>query len=320
MRFRALAAVFFLVFLASEAASAPIYTFVTFDVPGYDYTLPFGINDSGQIVGYVIDAAGKSRGFVKDGDTYTFLTVFGETGIPMGINDAGHITGFTFPNVGDVRGFVKDGDTYTLFDGAGAFVTYGLGINDLGQIVGNYVDGGFHSYLKEGDNYLPIEFPGAFQTEPMDLNDDGSIVGDVIATGGVRRGFVKRGDDYTALDFLSEAAGINDAGLIVGNGLLAGFGYATDGVGVAPINNPDATFGTFPRGINDLGLVVGSFVDRNRRTHGFIATPTDAWELKPFPPIEPPTVPEPAFPLLIGAGLSVWGVYGRRKQRSSPRH
>lgn len=321
MRLRALAAVLFLVLVASEAASAPLYTFVTFDVPGYAHTLPFGINDSSRIVGHVIDAEGNSRGFVKDGDTYTFLTVSGETAIPMGVNDAGQITGFTFPDVGKVRGFVKDGDTYTLFDGPGAVVTYGLGINDLGRIVGTYVDGGGHSYLKEGDSYFPIEFPGAFQTEPVDLNDDGSIVGDIITAGGVRRGFVKRGDDYIALDFLSGAAGINDAGLIVGPG-HAGFGYATDGVGIAPILilSPDAAFGTFPTGINDLGLVVGSFVDRKRRTHGFIATPTDAWELEPFPPIEPPTVSEPAFLWLMGAGLSGWGVYRQRQQCSSPRH
>ena len=55
--------------------------------PGLSTTYAYGINDSGQIVGYFVDASG-SHGFVDTGGTFTTLP-----GIATGINNSGQIVG-----------------------------------------------------------------------------------------------------------------------------------------------------------------------------------------------------------------------------------
>jgi probable HAF family extracellular repeat protein len=308
-----LAATFVALLFGTNVLAAPIYTFVTFDAPDSRHTLPFGINDSGQIVGYSIDAAGRSRGFLKDGDSYTFPVVDGLTTWVMGINDAGQATGFAFPPEGDVVGFVTAGDAITVFEGPDAFVTYANGINDAGQIVGSFFNGGSHGFLKDGDTFTPIEFPGAVGTTPRDINDSGTVVGSFIDGTGRQRGFMRRAGEYVALEFDSELAGINDAGLMVAGR------FVTDGTRKATINMPRWTAnGT---DINDLGQVVGIFWDQDEaRMRGFVATPTAAWDWDPpIPP--PPPVPEPALPLMVGVGLATWGTRAwkaRRTLRSCP--
>ena len=50
--------------LALTGRAQADYTFTQIDVPGSDGTLAFGINDSGQIVGYYQDADGYFHGFL----------------------------------------------------------------------------------------------------------------------------------------------------------------------------------------------------------------------------------------------------------------
>jgi probable HAF family extracellular repeat protein len=54
------------------------------------------------------------------------------------------------------------------------------------------------------------------------------------------------------------------------------------------INDPGSTFGTYSRGINNTGQIVGEFQERDGN-HGFVATPTAA--------------PEPASMALLGTGI-----------------
>ena len=55
------------------SASAQAYIFETLDPPGVDLTVPGGINDLGDVVGYYSDSSGGTHGFVYDGSTYTTL-------------------------------------------------------------------------------------------------------------------------------------------------------------------------------------------------------------------------------------------------------
>jgi len=91
-------------------------TYKTLDDPlGADGTIPRGINDNGQIVGFYID----SSGYVDDGFIYNTRT----------------------------------GKYKTLDDPLGTEGTDAFGINDNGQIVGGYMDGngqrGFLSHRRQ---------------------------------------------------------------------------------------------------------------------------------------------------------------------------
>ena len=114
---------------------------------------------------------------------------------------------------------------FTPIDFPGATRNFALGINNAGQIVGQYGDGGpRHGFLRDVDgSYTTIDVPGSPYTEANGINDAGQIVGYyfVDATGG--HVFLLDVDgSYTTLDVpgairSTSAGGINDAGQIVGN-------------------------------------------------------------------------------------------------------
>jgi hypothetical protein len=107
-----------------------------------------------------------------------------------------------------------------------------FGINDRGQIVGEYVDAGNvpHGFLLDkAGRFTPIDVPGAKATNAAKINNRGQIVGaysndttDLDANGVPRRGFVldKHGR-FTRLDVpgarSSQALDINDRGQVSGD-------------------------------------------------------------------------------------------------------
>jgi probable HAF family extracellular repeat protein len=94
----------------ADASGTPIHgflytggSFTTIDVPGAVFTYAYGINGSGQIVGFY------------------------------------QSTGFPPP----LHGFLDKGGSFTTIDVPGAVNTYVQGINNSGQIVGYFVGAGF---------------------------------------------------------------------------------------------------------------------------------------------------------------------------------
>src|SRR5262245_30377780 len=134
-------------------------TFNTFDdpaaLPGTTYA--YGVNDSGQIVGWYYDGSGNggNHGFLLSGGTYTTLdsgAISPSHGTPVtfayGINDLGQIVGTTWQGT---NSFLFSGGTYTTITGdpLATLGNYPSDINDAGQIVGYYIDGRghYHGYL-----------------------------------------------------------------------------------------------------------------------------------------------------------------------------
>jgi probable HAF family extracellular repeat protein len=70
------------------------------------------------------------------------------------------------------------GGSYTTLSAPAASFTEGVGINDAGQIVGDFTDsvGISHGFLYNG-GYIPIDMPGAFATYAYGINDAGQVVG-----------------------------------------------------------------------------------------------------------------------------------------------
>lgn len=246
---------------APSPTQAIVYQGIRFHVPGATETVAYDINNVGQIVGEFIDASGVIHGFLKDGDTFTMIDVPGATRThAFGINDVGQIVGEFFDATGGIHGFLKDGATLTTFDvpgGArarainnaghivglasglgflkvgddvtffavpGASSTGAFGINEAGQIVGNFfVDGTIHGFLKEGSSFTTIDAPGAVRvTQAFAINNLGQILGD-FETASTSHMYLKDGPTFfdISIQFVGgggggDARGINDAGQIVG--------------------------------------------------------------------------------------------------------
>lgn len=210
------------------------------DVP-YDFTFTYmlsnayararGINNAGDIVGYVLEDTW--RGFLLsdgnltwidfpsfDGYRGTFLT---------GINDVGDIVGYY--EGGESLGFLLRDGTFTTIDLPGAGWTRAQDINDAGQIVGTYLDKDAdrdRGFLLSGGSFTTIHVPGTVATRVWGINDAGEIVGTYVTdywdgniTAYRNHGFLLSGGSFTTVDFPgcddTFANGINDAGQIVGH-------------------------------------------------------------------------------------------------------
>jgi len=159
-----------------------------------------------------------------------------------GINNAGLIVGNFVTLAGDVDGFMfnKGKFTHVTVPGASADNRGGINdVNDLGQAVGSFADaetGVEHSFVRSKSSQitvLPDAAPGAWLTEATGINNAGVIVGFFIDADGELHGFI----------------------------LSKGTNAAYD--------HPGATRTLLTR-INDRGQIVGTWVDGDGHRHGFL--------------------------------------------------
>ena len=192
-----------------------------FNISGAYSISPYGINDSGQIVGiYGLAGPGGGAFLLNPGGSVTTLSVPGATSTEAsGINNAGFIVG-SFSNSSGEHGFLRDpSGTYTVLDAPdGLGSTYAFGINNLGQIVGESSAGAF---LRDASGiYTNIDLPGTANTAPEGINDSGQITGVYLSNGPANSYPFVRNSDGTFvtpnIPGANVAYGINDSGQIVG--------------------------------------------------------------------------------------------------------
>jgi hypothetical protein len=109
------------------------------------------------------------RGFVLSNNRYTKFDVPGATTktVVGGGNDRGQLVGYYTqtellddPN-SQRRGYLLDHGRFVRIDFPDAVDTQTLGINDRGQVAGQYVDaaGGFHRFVWERGRYTTVDAP-----------------------------------------------------------------------------------------------------------------------------------------------------------------
>jgi hypothetical protein len=165
--------------------------FSTIDAPGTAFNQLLGLNDNGQNTGYSsTDPAGATlqRAFVEKGGSFNYIDGFLPTGTlnnqATDINNEGVISGF-YMTASVTDGFLLNGTTLTTLRFPGSSFTQALGLNNEGQVVGDYVDGNgvMHGFLFDGMNYFSIDPPGSTATTINGINDQGQIVGFFVDPG-----------------------------------------------------------------------------------------------------------------------------------------
>ncbi len=225
----------------------------TFDAPGTPkakgYTTINGINDVGQRAGTYMDASGVLHAFFWSNGVFTPLNPPGSI-LSIGgfLNSQGKVVG-TYRDGNQKRhGFLwKNTFMDTMINVPGddpVLGTVAFGINDLGEIVGDYVaksppspaDSRRHGFLLSGNTYTTIDPPGSFLTVGEGINKAGVIVGVYFDAGSNQHGFILSNSGYTTVDVPgSKATAINS--------------------------------------INAQGQIVGSYDNGDAHTHGFVGTP-----------------------------------------------
>jgi probable HAF family extracellular repeat protein len=149
-------------FLYSRGSYTPL------NVPGAYSTYAEGINAAGRIVGTYDDNINfDAHGFLYSGGVYKTLDAtsqFGGQTFAEGINARGDIVGYCLGcGGGGYEGFVYHDGVYAYFTVPGATFTSAYGINDLGEIVGNYddINGVQHGFLATPTRGVPGPIAGA---------------------------------------------------------------------------------------------------------------------------------------------------------------
>jgi probable HAF family extracellular repeat protein len=247
-----------------------------------DATLLFGINDSNDVVGFVIGTDGLSHSFVATDVTgsSSVQTIFdaggsSNTDSALAINNSEEIVG-----------------TYT--NAAGTTFAYSASLSDLGgaaaipNVPANAdadsidANGDIVGVLIETGELFQVS-GGVYQAVP---NPPNVIFASVSEDGDIALIVTQQGQNILAtttgvgggpIGNLSSAfigQGVNDVGQVVGNYNNEGFFRDADGT-VYGINIAGATGGTSAEGINDNGEIVGYFVDSTGTPHGFTTTVDD---------------------------------------------
>ncbi len=275
--------------LAAQTEMQSPFTFASIDVPGASSTTAHGIDGLGRIVGSFVDTGG-THGFLYANGSFSTIDFPGSPWtVARGINSLGQIVGGYGPGgESGNHGFLLSGGTFSSFDVPESMDTVGYGLNSRGQIVGTYLgsDRLRHGFRLTAGNYSLIEVPDSHAGSAQGINDSGDIVGlsgdgpsatAFLLSNGVYSKVQPPGNGYAA------ALGLNSMLDIVGQdgGPQGPFrGFRRSGERFTALDLPDDVFSSNAQSINDLGQVVGEFVDRNGATHGYLATPTT---LRPGP-------------------------------------
>ena len=204
-------------------------------------TVPTGINNSGQIVGYTVVGLDTVPFLYSNGQ---WIRIAGAFCVAQAINASGQIAG-SIPGQA-VRW--EPGGTFTSLGSLGGNFSAAYAINNLGQVVGRA--------RLPSDSEHPIDH--AF------LWDQQKGMQDIGPAG----------------DLLSYGVGLNALGQVVGVTSLSNGGFLYTGNGmyllktlVDPISGAGWVLDQ-PTGINDAGQVVG-YGSHNGSERGFLLTPSD---------------------------------------------
>jgi PEP-CTERM motif len=155
--------------------------------------------------------------------------------------------------------------------------TGGVGLNNLGQIVGNYYDsaGNSEGFLYTGGKYVTIDEPGATDTYLYGINDFGQILGvSVHFSTGKSYVFLDTHGTFTNIadpSVFFPLLSLNDRDQALGEGPSSRYGVINAHGVITPINLSGAPGSAFPDGLNNLGQFTGT-VCGNLACDGFIDT------------------------------------------------
>jgi hypothetical protein len=185
--------------------------FTSFDAPGAGTTgsggtFPQGIANTYAIAGYYVDASGVYHGFVRaydDARIVTFDAPRAGTAARQGtqawgINLAGAVVGYCIDSGFLYHGFVRaPNGTIATFSAPAARVTFAVGINDAGTVVGSYSRNDVsHGFVRSANGTITtFNAPGAGYgsgqgTFAARIDRAGAIVGSFVDASGLSHGFL----------------------------------------------------------------------------------------------------------------------------------
>ncbi len=194
-----------------------------------------GINAAGSVVGEALVETGALHAFRWDGQRLLDLGTLGGTwSVAYDINDADRVVGWAEDRNGRPRATVWEDGTARDLGTLGGDLSMAYAVNDRGEVVGYAATGDDtdHAFLADPDAgwMLDLGSLGGYSVA-YDVNGTGEVVGESLTRDGRVHAFHwedgRMSDLNDRIDpasgwVLVRALGINDQGLIVGQGLWHG--------------------------------------------------------------------------------------------------
>jgi hypothetical protein len=121
--------------------TSPTFTDINALLPANFNSQATGVNNSGEVVGFYVNAAGNFVAFMDVGGTITSFEFPGSLSTQaLGVNNLGEIVGDYLDTGGVMHGFLDNLGAFTTLDPTGSTATTINGINDQGTVVGFFVD------------------------------------------------------------------------------------------------------------------------------------------------------------------------------------
>lgn len=279
---RSCAILFFAVAFTTNAFGQA-YSFVDIGhyTSGFDWVLPYEINNAGQVSGEVYNPNSHNyRGFVWTNGTMLGLDplVANRNSYAAGLNDQGYVAAQEdMPSGGGHPYLWGNGAFDDLFASHPTDIGDSIDINNSNHVAGSMAVGSAgHAYLYRAGSLLDLGLaPGFTGSRAFALNDSDTVVGELSTSGSATAGFWW--DEATGLHAIptlggqsSSATWVNNGGVVVGSSNVVGGashafrlenGVMTDihGLGINSI----------AYGVNALGDVVGNF-NTGTASNGFL--------------------------------------------------
>jgi len=294
--------------MTALAQSAYNYTIIA--PPDATYTTAACVNDINQVVG-TYQVGFTSHGFSWTNGNYLTIDVPGATGgtDARGCNNLGAIAG-SYTDAALTHGFVLRHNEFETvdYDVSSYNVTFLLGINNNGQIVGQAQNNitPYVNFIYDVDTQLftTLSLPTTNYVIPYSINDYGVIAGTICSlpdmtcvhngVPGSYSGFLYEHGALTIINYPNaletDVAGVNNLGQAVGVGKSM-FVYLNGTFTGVP--SPPASINPAALSINNSGAVLGiasfagvvkAFVAAPVQSSGFVTTLATAGEIEAFAP------------------------------------
>ncbi|HLZ28386.1 MAG TPA: hypothetical protein VKV73_13785 [Chloroflexota bacterium] len=212
-------------------------TFTDENFPNSVQTQVVGINTSADTVGFYIDQAGTTHGFIKSKEFATVDlpgTAFNQL---LGINNKDQAAGYFQDASGLQHAYVHEATGEFLVLNIPMPSSQATGINDSGTVVGfeqaSPAATTASGFILKNHKLTVLNFPGSTFTQALGINNNGEVVGSYNDPNGVTHGFTYHDGHFAQVDV------------------------------------PGAT-STVVNGLNNNGRIVGFFVDANGNTVGLV--------------------------------------------------
>ncbi len=201
-----------------------------------------GINDAAQVVGYSSLANGTDHAFLWQNGSMTDLgTLDGGSGqsYAYAINNSGQVVGYSANALGMSHAFLWQDGSMTDLGTLGGTTSEATAINASGMVVGDSATsaGAEHAFLWQAGVMTDLGTLGGDSAKAMAVNSGGQVVGESYTANGAEHAFLWCNGRMVDLNGLLpadsgwqliSADGINDNGVVVGQGLYNGVGQAFD--------------------------------------------------------------------------------------------